>query len=283
MKVAYFGSDLFLGCLPVFAAHGHQIDTIYTAGDAQHHAILQNYAQRHNIRCQHQRPSAADIQNLLTRGVECLFANQYDALIPLPADDLITLNVHPTLLPHGRGATPLHHLILQYPQYAGVTLHKLAERFDCGDIVLQSALSVECTESLESLIVKLDFRISSLLDELFSHWPALYQNARPQGAGSVWPKISLQDRLIDWQSRGQELDRLVRAFGRFGVIACAGDECWLVNHVEIHAADLAVKAGAILYEDSRTRAIAIADGYVIIYKDSILETMPMATIQADSA
>jgi methionyl-tRNA formyltransferase len=276
MKVAYFGSDLFLSCLPVFAAHGHQLEAIFTAGEAQDHAALKSYAATENIQCIQQRPSAQHIEMLEARGVTCFVANQYDALIPLPSDACITLNVHPTLLPHGRGATPLNHLILQYPQHAGITLHKLADEFDCGDIMLQVPLPLEDNETLESLIVKLDFKISALLDKWLSKWSHYALHAKPQKGGSTWPKITLQHRLIDWHSNSFQVDRLVRAFGRFGVVACASDECWLVNHLEVHRACLHVDAGTILTEDRKTRSIAIADGYVIIYKDSILERLGIA-------
>ena len=280
MKVAYFGSDLFTRCLAVFAAHGHRIDAIFLAGEAQDHAALKAYAEAEQIEYFEHAPDAQQIAMLEARGVNCFFSNQYDALIPAPSTARISANVHPTMLPHGRGATPLNHLILRYPQHAGVTLHKLSERFDEGDIMLQAPLPLDDDETLESLIVKLDFRIPALVDEWLGDLNHFVQQARPQQGGDAWPRISLQDRLIDWRSNCRQLQQQLRAFGRFGVIACAEDECWRVNHLEVHATPLPIEAGAILREDDKTRSIALSDGYVIIYKDSILERMPTEAVSS---
>ena len=271
MKIAYFGSDQFLQCLELFSACQHSISAIFATAQDEHNVELGNYARQHNIPFHSGKPDQQQIQQLEDSGIDCFFSIEYDSLIPLPSAAVMTINVHPTLLPEGRGPTPLSHLILQYPQHAGVTFHKLSQRFDEGDIILQAPMTLDEHESLESLMVKLNYSIPQLLQQLLADLPQLYQNARPQAEGSYWPKLTDQDRIINWQQGIDEIQRMIRAYGRYGVIACIGHEAWLVNHIETHKTKHSSPPTSLLSEDHKTCSVAVADGFVIIYKDSILE------------
>lgn len=271
MKVAYFGSDMFMGCLDVFKHHGYQIEAIFLSSHTEGNIKIRQYAETNKIRIIAEKPGQDHIQALEDEGVNCFFSVEYDHLIPIPSPKIMTLNVHPTMLPEGRGMTPLSHLILKQSKYAGVTFHKLSDKFDEGDIVFQQPVVLDKDESYESLIVKLNFKIPSLLNEVISDLNQLYQNAKPQKDGSYWPKVTIQDRLLNWQDKVENINLMFRAFGRYGVVACVENEAWLVNHVETHKIEISAKAGTVLTNDRKICSIVVDDGIVIIYKDSVLE------------
>ena len=271
MKVAYFGSDLFMGCLDVFTAHNHEIVAIYTSADKQNNMGISAYAAAQKIPCISDKPTQKHIEALEDEGVECLFSIEYEHLIPLPSSQLKTLNVHPSLLPEGRGATPLSHIILQYAEHAGITFHKLSTHFDKGDIIFQAPIQLDDNEGLESLIVKLHYKIPALLNDVLFDLETLYQNAKPQSGGSYWPKITLQDRLINWQDHIDDIDRMIRAFGRFGVVACVEHEAWVVSHMEVYKTEHNMPPGAQLIQDHKTCVVSITGGIAVIYKNSIIE------------
>ncbi|MBT3203033.1 MAG: hypothetical protein HN349_01855 [Gammaproteobacteria bacterium] len=271
MKIAYFSSDLFMQCLEVFHEHHHEIVAIFAADSAENCKDIQQYASQKNIQYFTGKPQKIQIQQLENEGVSCFFSIEYDSLIPLPSSKVKTINMHPTMLPEGRGITPLSHLILQYPQHAGITFHKLAEQFDEGDIILQSPIQLDEHEGLESLLVKLNFKIPELLNRLLSDLPNLYQQAKPQGKGSYWPKLTDQDRMLNWSANTADISRMIRAFGQFGVVCCIGHEIWLVNHIETHTTQHSSPGGTLLSEDNKTCVVAVADGIVIIYKDGIIQ------------
>jgi len=129
VKLAYFGCDLFMGCLDVFTAHNHDIAAIFTSGNEQEHKNIRAYAASRQILCIADKPTEQHVQMLADKGVDCFFSIEYNHLIPLPDSQVVTLNVHPSLLPEGRGVTPLSHIILHYPEYAGITFHKLTKTF----------------------------------------------------------------------------------------------------------------------------------------------------------
>ncbi len=277
MKVAYFGCDLFKHCLDIFVAHDHEIIAIFAAsGDKQSSQMINHYADENNIPCFTGKPDKQVIQDLENRGVQCFFSIEYNYLIPLPSCQVKTMNVHPTLLPQGRGPTPLSHLILEYPQHAGVTIHKLAKNFDEGDIILQSAVQLDQYDSLESLLVKLHYQIPQLLNAVLSDFQELYQQALPQGDGSYWAKLTDKDRLINWLDSNNNIQRMIRAFGRFGVVCYVNQEIWLVNHVEIVATQHTSEAGKILTDDAKVCVVTITEGLAIIFKDSIIEKRSIA-------
>ena len=64
----------------------------------------------------------------------------------LPEDFLaihLTINVHPSLLPKYRGATPIQNALLNCDDETGVTIMKVAKEVDSGDILLQEKVKIE--------------------------------------------------------------------------------------------------------------------------------------------
>ncbi|MBT5229504.1 MAG: hypothetical protein HOM11_04420 [Methylococcales bacterium] len=271
MKVAYFGCDLFMGCLAVFAANKHDVVTIFTAGCQSNNEKLRLYADQKSINCIHEKPTKQHIEALEKSGVECMFSVEYPYLIPSPSEKVMTLNMHPTMLPNGRGATPLSWLILQYREDAGVTFHKLAPQFDEGDIVFQAPLTLDDDEGFESLLVKLHYKIPHYLNTVLADLPTYYHNALKQSGGSYWPKMTLQDRLLNWKKGLDDIQQVIRAFGRFGVVCCVDGEVWDVNHVEVGRMQHLLDPGTLISNDHDICVIAVSGGIVVIFKGSITE------------
>ena len=121
-------------------------------------------------------------------------------------------NLHPSLLPFGRGADPNAWAIIDR-EPAGATLHWIDAGIDTGDIVAQRPVAVEPTDTGESLYRRLE---AASLDLLAECWPAIAAgNAprQPQGTGgSSHRRADLRgaERLdLDARYSGREwLDRL---------------------------------------------------------------------------
>ncbi len=107
MKIAYFSSDLFIQCANVLHSFEHEIIAIFAAGAAENNTKISEYAHENKIQYFTGKPDQKQVHNLENEGVDCFFSIEYDALIPLPSLNVMTINVHPTMLPEGLGATPL--------------------------------------------------------------------------------------------------------------------------------------------------------------------------------
>lgn len=90
------------------------------------------------------------------RACECAYAVvvAYGKIFPeelISALPLGVLNVHYSLLPKYRGATPLEAALLAGEKETGVTIQKMAKELDAGDIIAQKATEIEADETAREL------------------------------------------------------------------------------------------------------------------------------------
>ncbi len=123
------------------------------------------------------------------------------------------LGVHPSLLPRYRGASPIAWAILNGEQTTGVTVFRLNERMDAGDIVLQRALAIGPRETGEQL----SGRLAALGAELLvdgAHQIAQKQAPflpQDETRATSTTKLTKRDGRIEWGDDAETIDRKVRA------------------------------------------------------------------------
>jgi len=273
MNIAYFGNDWHIGCLETFIKNGHSIGHIFINSEQPFNQVIRQYAIEHNIPVTCAKPDKHQIDNLLQNGIDCLFSIEYAWLIPIPEkmQGVYTINVHPSMLPDGRGTTPVSWIINSNPQYAGITFHKLTNEFDSGDIIYQKPMTLASGESFETLMIKLHLTIPIMLNELLNNFEALYHKAKKQGISSTWPKLEINDRVIDWNMTVKKVKALAACCGRFGIVAMLNNETLLVNNIEVGQIKHSYKNGTIIKEDNDTYVVAVSDGFVILMKHNIIE------------
>ena len=125
-----------------------------------------------------------------------------------------SLNVHTSLLPRYRGAAPVVHAILNGEKETGVTIMKLDEGMDTGDVLAQAGTSIGPDVTTGELEVQLSRQgVELLLDTLPSYLSGRLQ-ARPQdhGHASLAPLVRKEDARIDWTRSAFRIHDQVRAF-----------------------------------------------------------------------
>ena len=123
------------------------------------------------------------------------------------------LGVHPSLLPRYRGAAPVAWALLQGETTTGVTIFRLNERLDAGDIVFQQTLGVEPKESAEALTGRLATAgAQALLQalDLMALGRAPFQ-AQDESGASFAPKLTKAQGRIEWSLPAAMIERLIRA------------------------------------------------------------------------
>ena len=124
------------------------------------------------------------------------------------------LNLHPSLLPRHRGASPIPAAILAGDRQTGVTLMRMEEGLDTGPVVAQVAVPLDGTETAPQLEALLAAEAAELLRATISEWVAGRRQARPQspeGATLTRPLRREQGRL-DPERDATTLERQVRAY-----------------------------------------------------------------------
>lgn len=81
-----------------------------------------------------------------------------------------SINVHPSLLPKYRGATPIQSAILNGDKISGITIIKMDEEVDHGPILYQEEMTFEDTDTFESLSKKTFLRASEILPQLINNY-----------------------------------------------------------------------------------------------------------------
>ena len=102
--------------------------------------------------------------------------------------------------------------ILKGLSTSGVTLHKMTEEMDMGDIILKKSFKVDVDENLRSFMQKVAQAIDELIPLLVSDFERLYSNAEPQGDGEYWAMPAEENWTVTPDMELQEIDRIFRAF-----------------------------------------------------------------------
>lgn len=112
------------------------------------------------------------------------------------------LNIHASLLPKYRGAAPIKWAVINGEEKTGVTIIRMNERMDAGDIVLHEEVKIKKSDTNETLDNKLAAVGAGLLMEAIediARGSAQFLKQNEKDA-SFAPKLTKKDGKIDWHS-----------------------------------------------------------------------------------
>ncbi|SOJ56172.1 Bifunctional polymyxin resistance protein ArnA [Mycobacterium simulans] len=124
-----------------------------------------------------------------------------------------TLNLHDSLLPKFTGFSPVLWALISGESEFGLTIHRMDDGLDTGDILIQHSLPIGPTDTGTELVLRgMDLIPGALRDALNSleSGTAVW---RPQNKAerTYFHKRSQRDSLIDWNWPAEDLERFVRA------------------------------------------------------------------------
>jgi len=124
------------------------------------------------------------------------------------------INVHPSLLPKYRGASPIQNAILNGDKKTGVTIMKLDKEMDHGEIISQVETQILGSDTYESLSQKLAILGAELLIKTIPDYTSgKIKPVKQNHAEATYTKIiKKEDGKIDWSKSAIEIERIVRAF-----------------------------------------------------------------------
>ena len=208
-----------------------------------------------------------ELEHLISMGVEMFIVAEYLHILP-ETGVKYAINIHPSMLPNGRGPTPLPYL-LKYPEHSGVTIHKLTNVVDGGDVILQSGVPIQTNESITTVMVKMHIEAVNLIKTFLSDVECHYKNAKPQTDYSYFPRIDIGERILDWKQRTLDINSKLRSFGFFGLILKLNNLFWNAKHIEAVECVHLYEAGEVIYEDEYLLVVSSYDGIVCVHKYSL--------------
>ncbi len=227
MRIVFMGSGGFATpTIEALLASEHEVVKVFTQPD------------RHAGRGRHTRPTP--VKNAATalgipvyqpaslktgealdelRKAECelVVVVAYGHLLPgamLTIPERGCINAHASLLPKYRGAAPVPHAILNGEPETGITVFRLNEKFDQGDVLARKAEPITAEDTTGSILARLAPMAAQLVLEVIGEMSAGWLQPIPQidAQATRAPKLSKAMGEIDWRLTRVQIDRRVRAF-----------------------------------------------------------------------
>jgi len=147
----------------------------------------------------------------------------YGLIIPQAILDLPSFgcfNIHASLLPRWRGAAPIHRAILMGDEVTGVTIMRVVQKLDAGDMIKKTEIQIsekDTTEQLTKTLAVLGAQLmAEVMDELIGKGEL---QSTPQDEASVTyaEKVTKEESTINWEDPSLVIARKIRAFNSFPV------------------------------------------------------------------
>ncbi|MDR7483028.1 MAG: methionyl-tRNA formyltransferase [Armatimonadota bacterium] len=140
----------------------------------------------------------------------------YGRLLPpavLALPPLGCINLHPSLLPRYRGASPIQAAIADGAAVTGVTVLYMTDELDAGDIILQQEVPIHPEETAGELEARLAHAGAALLAEAVRLLAAGAAPRRPQdhAQATYTGRLSKADGLLDWTRPAVAIVNQIRA------------------------------------------------------------------------
>jgi methionyl-tRNA formyltransferase len=175
--------------------------------------------------------NAEFLAELSTLNPDLLVVAAYGRILPDPVLDaarIMPLNVHASLLPRHRGASPVEGAILAGDAESGVTIMRITSRMDAGPMLLARAIPIAPDETQGTLKEKLaELGAVALLKALEKlRRGQLVETPQDESLATYTSPVSKADAVIDWSADAVRIERMVRAYDPWPVARTrvGGDE-----------------------------------------------------------
>lgn len=226
MKVVFFGSpSSALPSLTSILESGHSVELIITQPDKptgrgkrllpcplKQKALDLNIPVSQPLKI---RKDEAVLEQLKKIQPDLAVVVAYGQIIPasiiyLPKHN--SWNVHFSLLPRYRGASPVQWALLNGEQRTGITIFELNEKMDEGDVLAQQETEILPEENAAELEARLAQLGADLLIKTIDRLENLKPQKQDHSQAIYAPKLKKEDGKIDWGKDALDIQRQVRAF-----------------------------------------------------------------------
>lgn len=227
MKVVFFGTGTFgLPSLEAIRRSDHHLIAVVTSPDkpsgrhlAAKPSAVRSWALEHRVQ----------IVEMLSSGDELCFAKlqslRADIFVVISFGRLLSkryldlpvqgaVNVHASLLPRYRGASPMQSVILDGEAETGVSVMRMVEALDAGAVSVTKKIPLGDRETILTLEPRLSALASQALMESLRSVEDKKASWKDQDPGKAThcSKIKKEDGHLDWKQNAERLDRQVRAY-----------------------------------------------------------------------
>jgi methionyl-tRNA formyltransferase len=202
---------------------------------------------------------------------ELFLVASFGLIFPKWALDLPTIgaiNVHPSMLPKYRGPSPMQWAILSGEERTGITIMKMVEKMDAGNIIYQEDVKIDKDDNIITLSERLSGSSAGILPEIIDriNIHGLSEGVEQQCEEATYtPIIRKEMGKIDWNKEAIEIVRKIKAFVLWPTAYALLDNIlFKIFNGEVNAINRKEIPGMILGKNKDGILVSTIDGSILI-------------------
>ncbi len=280
IKIIFFGSSEFsLQVLKALIKAGHSLACVVTQPDRKSGRHLKLHSTPIKIFAEKEGLDVLTVDNLsdktfqeklLKLEPDIFVVVAYGKILPatvLKIPRLYALNIHASLLPKYRGAAPIQWVIINGEGSSGISIIRMNEKLDEGDIIAQEEIRLEKEDNALSLEKKLSvLSCKKILEVLNSiKEKKITFSKQDSSKASFAPKLEKNDGAIDWKIDASAIYNQIRGCLPWPVAFTN----FKGKRIKIFAAQISSgsssgKPGEVVSLDDTSISVACASGVIAI-------------------
>jgi methionyl-tRNA formyltransferase len=182
------------------------------------------------------------------------------AVLEIPTHGCV--NIHASLLPRWRGAAPIQHAILAGDSETGITLMKMDEGMDTGDMLYKQSVPITAHTTSQMLFTDLAKLGAEMIVEYLQNPTPFLPTKQTAELVTMAPKIEKHHAELNWNKTATELERQLRAFTPWPGALCRYQETVIkVGGLQVIEGTHHQTPGTVLNEHLH---VACGEGTVIV-------------------
>tara|TARA_Y100001970_G_scaffold294269_1_gene449511 strand:+ start:8279 stop:9244 length:966 start_codon:yes stop_codon:yes gene_type:complete len=235
MKIVFWGTPEYcINTINSLYHSNHHISAIITQPDKRRNRgskLIESATKKHALKLgipvftpEKIRNNIQFVNQLLKINADIYIVIAYGKILPkeiLDIPRLYSWNAHASLLPLLRGAAPIQWSLINGDKTTGVSIIKMDEGVDTGDIIIKELVNISNTDNIESLKNKLSvlsskliINLLDLIEENLNNISDISSLLTRQESKPIKPTyarlINKDDFLIDWFATGEQIINKIR-------------------------------------------------------------------------
>lgn len=281
LKIVFMGTpDFAIPSLEAIVSSGHQIIGVVTQPDKPKGRgkkltppPVKEWAIERGIPV-YQPEKARDpefIRILRELAPDLIVTAAYGQILPkdiLDIPPLGCINIHASLLPKYRGASPIQQALIDGEAETGITIMYMDVGMDTGDIILQRSIPIHPDEQADEL----HDRLAVLGGQVLAEALKLFERGRPVGCPQEHDKATYCKKIdksmgnIDWTQSASRIKNLVRGLTPWpGTFTFLGDQrikVWKVQEWEYSTLGTYTPGQVVVADQRQGLVVACGDGFL---------------------
>lgn len=287
LNIAFMGTPEFaVVALQYLIDSPHNIVCVYSQpprpkgrGHKVQKSPVQELAEQHDIPVLTPKSlkGAEEQKEFSNHNLDVAVVAAYGLLLPqaiLDAPKYGCLNIHGSLLPRWRGASPIQHAIWKGDDVSGVTIMQMDKGLDTGDMILKGEVLLDgnmTSARLHDELAEVGAKLTLEVLGIIAAQGSVESEGQADEQSTYAPLLKKTDGQVDWSQPAVEIDRQVRALNPWpGVWADIQGKRFKILDVSLADVDYPNYAGALCNEGMSPGKVLNKEGLILCGVKTVL-------------